>query len=247
VLSHDNANKIPDWVIEHLTAAQVSGDNSRPAIPFKADVLLPPKARAEDDDYKNSGFDRGHQAPSDDFNQDENWMKETFLLSNIVPQEGKGFNQGIWKKLEERVRKLVVDRKELFIIPGPIDRDRRGRPVTVAASANTCNNKITLDPLPETAICGKEKNDKCGGEGVSVPIGLFKIIYDPGMKRANAYVMPNIDHRPLIKKSDASSYLKGFQTPVSIVEDLTGIQFFPNLPMRDRRLQIDQCAATMLH
>lgn len=102
VLSHDDPAKIPAWVIERLTAEQVSGHNSRPSIAFKPDELLPEKARATDDDYKGNpfGFDRGHQAPSEDFNQDEDLMKETFLFSNIVPQEGKGFNQGVWKRLE---------------------------------------------------------------------------------------------------------------------------------------------------
>lgn len=248
VLSHNNPAKIPDWVLEHLTAAQVSGSNSRPQIPFKPDELLPPDARAVDDDYRGNpfGYDRGHQAPSDDFSQDEDWMKETFLFSNIVPQEGKGFNQGIWKKLEEHVRKLAVDRKELYVITGPVDPDQRGRTLTIKADANACGNEIALAPLPETAICGKNKNDKCPA-GVTVPIAMFKIIYDPGMKRANAYLLPNIDHRPNLKNTDTLAYLKQFRVTVNTVEQFTGIQFLTNLSTRDRRLQVDQCAAMMFH
>jgi DNA/RNA endonuclease G (NUC1) len=248
VLSHNNSGKIPDWVIEHLTTAQVSGNNSRPAIPFKPDVLLPESARATDDDYRANpfGFDRGHQAPSEDFNQDEDWMKETFLFSNIVPQEGKGFNQGVWKKLEEHVRKLTVERKELFVITGPIDPDPRRRTLNITTAANSCGKAIELAPLPETTICGKDKDSKCSA-GVTVPIAMFKIIYDPGMKRANAFVLPNIDHRPLIKKTDLLAYIAGFRTSVSIVEQYTGIEFLTTLSARDRRVLVDQCAAMMFH
>jgi len=248
VLSHNNPGKIPAFVIEHLTAAQVSGNNSRPSIPFKADELLPEKARATDDDYKNNpfGFDRGHQAPSEDFNQDEDWMKETFLFSNIVPQEGKGFNQGVWKRLEEHVRKLAVDRKELFVITGPIDPDARKRTPQISATANSCGQATEFKPLSETKICGKDKDDKCPA-GVMVPIAMFKIIYDPGLKRANAFILPNIDHRPLIKKTDLLSYVGDFRTSVSMVEQFTGIAFFTKLSVRDRRVQVEQCAAMMLH
>jgi len=248
VLSHTNPAKIPAWVIERLTAEQVGGNNSRPSIAFQPDVLLPENARATDDDYKGNpfGFDRGHQAPSEDFNQNEDLMKETFLFSNIVPQEGKGFNQGVWKRLEELVRKLTVDRKELYVITGPIDPDARGRTLTITPAANACGKTITLAPLSETAICGKNKNENCPA-GVTVPIALYKIIYDASLKRANAYVLPNIDHRPQLNKTDLIAYIGGFRTTVSIVELYTGIKFFPDLSLRDRRLQLEQCAPTMLH
>jgi DNA/RNA endonuclease G (NUC1) len=248
VLSHNNPQKIPAWVIEHLTVAQVSGTNSRPSIPFKPDEFLPVTARATDDDYRGNpfGYDRGHQAPSEDFNQDEDLMKETFLFSNIVPQEGKGFNQGVWKKLEEHVRKLAVDRKELYVITGPIDPDVRRRTLHITAAANSCGKAIDLAPLSETTICGKDKDAKCPA-GVTVPIALYKIIYDPRMKRANAFVFPNIDHRPFIKKTNMLSYIEGFRTSVSIVEQFTGIDFLTSLSTRDRRIQVEQCAAMMLH
>ena len=47
-------------------------------------------------------------------------MIECFYLSNMVPQVGKGMNQGIWKDLEEKVRKWAIARGELFIFTGPV-------------------------------------------------------------------------------------------------------------------------------
>ena len=39
-----------------------------------------------------------------------NFMSESFLLSNIAPQVGSGFNRHIWKSLELAVRGLVEQR-----------------------------------------------------------------------------------------------------------------------------------------
>jgi endonuclease G, mitochondrial len=59
-------------------------------------------------------------APSADMKWDEQAMIECFYLSNMVPQVGKGMNQGIWKDLEEKVRTWAVIRGELFIYNGPV-------------------------------------------------------------------------------------------------------------------------------
>ena len=47
-------------------------------------------------------------------------MSESFLLSNMAPQVGAGFNNGIWRTLENRVRTWTQDRGELYIVAGPI-------------------------------------------------------------------------------------------------------------------------------
>jgi DNA/RNA endonuclease G (NUC1) len=45
-------------------------------------------------DYIRSGFDRGHQAPAADATFTQEAMDETFLLTNMAPQVGIGFNRG---------------------------------------------------------------------------------------------------------------------------------------------------------
>lgn len=248
VVSHNNVNKTPDWVMERLTKAQVSGTGKRPKIKFKYDENLCPSARAVDKDYAGSKFDRGHQAPSDDFNQDVDWMIESFILSNIVPQVGPGFNQHIWKEFEELVRKLAIDRGEIYVITGPINRED-DRPLTISKDNNPCRNEIKFELPKKAAICdANDKNPKAACDnGVAVPIGLYKIIYDPKSRRANAYIMPNIDHRPFDTTKDPLDYLKRFRTSVRVVEQYTGLQFLRAIPKRDRKAQIEECVATMLH
>ncbi|BGP44168.1 nuclease [Rhodotorula kratochvilovae] len=53
-----------------------------------------------------SPADRGHMVPAADAKQSQEAMGETFLLSNIAPQVGDGFNRHYWAYLEAVRRKL---------------------------------------------------------------------------------------------------------------------------------------------
>jgi endonuclease G len=246
VLSHNNDDKTPDWVFEHLTPEQISGTNTRPKIKFKPDPFVAPDKRAVDDDYKNSKFDRGHQAPSGDFTANREWMVESFFLSNIVPQVGVGFNQGIWKKLEDHVRDLVSERGDLYVMTGPVNPNEVGdAQVVINDTGNACRKTIVLKPLPRKSICGAKMSGCVNG--VTVPVALYKVVYDPRMQRANAFIMPNIDHRDANGFSNSFEYIKKFQVTVQIVEKFTGLEFFPELPATTRRTVVSQCAEPMAH
>lgn len=237
VLSHNNDALGPDWVLEHLTAEQISGSNTRPKMKFQHETLVP--KGAVDADYTNSGFDRGHQAPSGDFNANVDWMKESFFLSNIVPQVGPGFNRDIWAKLENHVRDIARDRGELYVITGPV-YPNGSEPITIGTSANKCRNEIVLNPPSKKSVCGK---DRTCTDGVIVPSAMFKIIYDPSMGVANAFLMPNINHRDAKNFSDPLDYIKKFQVTVQAVENVTNVDFLQAIPAGSRRPLETQCAA----
>lgn len=119
LLAHDPVRKTPIWVVEHLTTEKANGSLPRKDA-FKADPNLVKGKRAEISDYSNCGYDRGHMAPSADMAWDKEAMAESFYLSNMVPQVGIGMNRGIWKDLEERVRKWAIKRGSVYIFTGPI-------------------------------------------------------------------------------------------------------------------------------
>jgi endonuclease G len=52
--------------------------------------------------YRNSGFDN-HLCPAADMEFNVNAYNETFLTSNIAPQDHR-FNAGIWNRLEQKIR-----------------------------------------------------------------------------------------------------------------------------------------------
>ena len=71
------------------------------------------------EDYKGSGFSRGHLVPAADMAFDKQVMQETFMMSNISPQV-KAFNSGIWRELEENVRNWAKMDNQIFVVTGPV-------------------------------------------------------------------------------------------------------------------------------
>ena len=113
--------KIPNWVAYELTDEEVEGEVPR-YDRFKPDPMVPENATAYTEDYKYSGYDRGHMAPAADMKWDEQVMRESFYLSNICPQN-PNLNGGVWKDLEEQVRDLASQKGRIFVVCGPIVND----------------------------------------------------------------------------------------------------------------------------
>jgi len=151
LLAHDPVRKTPIWVIEHLTVDKVNGSLPRKDS-FKADPDLPKGRRAELADYKKSGYDQGHMAPSADMAWDEQAMSESFYLSNMVPQVGIGMNRGIWKDLEDKVRKWTLDRKSMYVFTGPIYSDNYESIGENEVAVPNHLYKIVFDPERNEAI-----------------------------------------------------------------------------------------------
>jgi len=246
VLSHNNTAKTADWVIERLPKKQVSGKFDRPKKSFGQEKLVPPRGRARDEDYTNTpqDFARGHLAPSEDFNINEDLMKESFVLSNAVPQVGARFNGAIWGQLEDEVRAAARERGEIHVITGPVPRLGNSRNRTVAKADNACGNAIELEGPADRIVCEAHNENRSVActTGVAVPIALFKIVYDrKNGGAAYAFVLPNRDH-PSKQGDEVRTYLDQFRTTVAVLERLTGLQFLLNLKGEKRRRIVQECA-----
>jgi len=125
VVSHNNWLKIPNWVAYRLTSEYLAGKTPRGS-DFRTDDSFKPHQRAELEDYKASGYDRGHLAPAGDMKRTRQAMSESFYLSNMAPQVGAGFNRGIWEELEKKVRHWALRRREVWVFTGPAFRETQG-------------------------------------------------------------------------------------------------------------------------
>ncbi|MBV5318086.1 MAG: DNA/RNA non-specific endonuclease [Desulfobulbaceae bacterium] len=153
LLSHSQENKTPFWVIEHLTAEKAKSNEVQRYNNFKADPYLKKGTRAELSDYKNSDYDRGHMAPSANMKWNSDAMIQCFYLSNMVPQVGKGMNQGIWAQLEGKVRNWAIRRGDLFIFTGPIYLGKEKKTIgSNQVAVPTHLYKIVFDPNADEAI-----------------------------------------------------------------------------------------------
>lgn len=115
---YNEDNLIPNWVSYELTAEEADGPFSRKGLTFRQDESLPLR-QAENDDYRNSGWSRGHMAPAGDFKWSENAMKETFYFTNCCPQN-QSLNAGQWSSLEKKVRGWAKSFGHVSVVTGPL-------------------------------------------------------------------------------------------------------------------------------
>ncbi|MFC1489813.1 DNA/RNA non-specific endonuclease [Candidatus Latescibacterota bacterium] len=116
-LKYNESYEQADWVIYLLSSDHLNGTQERTEN-FRIDPDVETGSAALDD-YKYSGYDRGHLAPAGDMTWSYNAMSESFYLSNMSPQDAS-FNRGIWKKLESYVRTWASENEEIYVVTGPI-------------------------------------------------------------------------------------------------------------------------------
>lgn len=116
-LQYNERYEQADWVAYELTREEVFGTTKRKNS-FKTDPQIT-TGSATLNDYKASGYDRGHLAPSADMKMSPESMSESFYMSNMSPQV-PGFNRGIWARLESYVRTWAVDNKSVYVVTGGV-------------------------------------------------------------------------------------------------------------------------------
>lgn len=118
VASYNKVTLLPNWVAWHLTAERTEGSAKRSGVDFAEDTEVP-EPRATDWDYYNSGYDRGHMCPAADNKWSKKAMEESFLFTNMCPQNGN-LNRGDWNEMEMACRKWAKKYGDLYIVCGPI-------------------------------------------------------------------------------------------------------------------------------
>ena len=185
-LSYSERHEQAEWVAYELKKQHLSSTHfDRPY--FEIDKAVKTGA-ASWKNYKKSGYDRGHLCPAGDRRYSREAHDETFLTSNISPQE-HGFNSGIWNTLEQKVRYWAKKYDGVFVVTGGV-----------------------LESDLKTI----------GSEEVAVPNQFYKVIldYNSGKPKMLAFLMPH---------ENSSKPLYEFVVSVDTIEDLTGIDFFPEL------------------
>jgi endonuclease G len=134
-LSYNVNHRQPNWVAYELTAEELKIDIVRKNY-FSEDRKFGARS-ARLADYEYSGYDRGHLCRAEYCKSDEKAYRQSFLLSNMSPQIGVGFNRagGAWYNLEELEVNLATNYGKLYSVSGPVFHDHLG---TIG------ENKITI-------------------------------------------------------------------------------------------------------
>jgi endonuclease G, mitochondrial len=156
IINHNDGWKIPYWVAYYASQQLLEGDTKRTQ-DFRPDLQLPPGNRSELEDYRNSGYDRGHNAPAADFQRSKAAMSTTFLLSNMSPQTPK-LNERIWEKLESEVRQSIEDEGEGWVITGSLFLSPDSHFITPSIFIGP--DRVAVPTHCFKAICLKGKNNQ---------------------------------------------------------------------------------------
>ena len=198
-VSYNSETKNPNWVAWHLTKSHTYGSFQRREEVFSEDESV--KApRATNNDYYNSRYDRGHMCPAGDNKWDKEAMTQSFLFTNICPQN-HGLNKYEWNDLEIQCRDWAREYGAVDIVCGPLYSSKGGR------------YKVGSSHDPQQKTIGRNK--------VWVPDAFFKVVLcRQGRPKAIGFVYRNEGVKQL--KTEAVR-------TVDEVEALTGIDFFPAL------------------
>lgn len=182
---------IPLSTQKYYEKGEERGKASRDKVQFKADERVPAAFRASLDDYRGSGFSRGHLAPAGSHKTSAADMESTFLLSaNIVPQE-LSMNGCDWYRLEQLQRDVTRFFDEVHVVSGPC--------FLPAAGLGKNKEQETV----QVQVVGKNR--------VHVPTHMFKVIlasdHQRGRRALAAFLMPN---RPIRDERPLSDYLVGW-------------------------------------
>lgn len=160
---HSGESKTPVFVAEKLTRESMAETPQKRSDHFFEDARLRASERATLDDYKGSGYDRGHMAPAGDMRTAEA-MAQSFSLANMVPQAPE-HNRGTWAKTVETPTRIYASRAtgDVYVITGPVF-------------------------VPNIA-----QSPSIGPGRVHVPKFLFKLVYDQSRNRAWAFWHLNDD------------------------------------------------------
>lgn len=117
-VSYNSLTRQPNWVAWRLTPNRTKGGNDRKDYKFTPDDDVP-APRAEDSDYRSSGYDRGHMCPAGDNKWKAEAMRQSFLFSNICPQ-APSLNRGDWNEMELACRRWAKKYGSVYVVCGPV-------------------------------------------------------------------------------------------------------------------------------
>lgn len=114
-ICYDYEKSVAKAVAYTLQGDLVNETNIEKRPSFYSDPNLPTYYQAQDSDYRNSGYDRGHLAPDASFDWSEESLDATYSLANVIPQV-PSVNRYAWRKLETYARDMAVEKGELNVL-----------------------------------------------------------------------------------------------------------------------------------
>lgn len=166
---HSGQTKTPVFVAQRLNRKMLEQAKSvERQDRFYEEGRLPATDRAKLDDYRGSGYARGHMAPAADMHTPDA-MAQSFSLANIVPQDQRQ-NSGPWNKIEEDTRKYIMRAKgDVYVFTGPVYANNSKRVGAGQVAVPTHLFKVVYDVTTKRSWVHWQENgpDSIAGRPIS--------------------------------------------------------------------------------
>ena len=152
----------------------------------------------------NDNYSRGHLIPNASRNGNSTMQKQTFYVTNSVPQIQNSFNGGIWQSLDAALQS-IGKKEEIYIVTG-VAFKKAGESKSITYTTAKDDNKQV--PVPNYFYKVVLKVEKSGDTVTSAStIGFW------------------FEH-----KAYSGDTYTNYSTSVDQIEQWTGFDFFVNLP-----------------
>lgn len=210
IVQWDYEKKSQRWTCYQLHYGYTGGSSGRFTGGYPQDPLLKDSYRLDKDYFYGSGFDHGHICPNADRLCSDEARDQTYYLTNMQPQYHKfngyqGSDEGLWVRMESQLRAWQPDTKyhksdTLFICKGG----------TIDSESNIIKRiegKLIVPKYFFMAVL--RKKDSGNGASSYQALGFFA-------EQKNEW--------------STNADLRDYVVSIDELEELTGIDFFCNLP-----------------
>ena len=196
-LSYNRSKGEANWVAWHIDAQDLGKEDRGN---FRPDPALPKEWQIGPNDYRNSGYDRGHVCPSGDRTASRADNDATFYMSNMLPQTAE-LNRAVWADMENDLRDIVRAGNEIYVIAGG-----------ASEASRIAQGKVVVPKV-------------CWKVALVLPAGKNDLKRIDAQTRVITVAMPNVAQQKL-KDGNWRDYIVTTQKLSSAIK----MDFFPALP-----------------
>ncbi len=163
------------------------------------------QADLTDHSYSGSVYSRGHMIPNGSRNGNSVMQKQTFYVTNSVPQRQNKFNGSIWNSLEQALQSQAAD-EEIYIVTGvAFNKVGENRTISYVSPADAPDQNC---PIPNYFYKVVLKVKESGNTVTSASAIAFWFVH----------------------QDYTDSQYEKYAMSVDQIEEWTGFDFFVNLP-----------------
>lgn len=203
---YDTERMVSLWTAYPLNSSHM-GDLSRlGSWYYHPDIDQSKQADLTSHSYSGDVYSRGHMIPNGSRNGIKEMQKQTFYVTNSVPQRQNRFNGTIWNALENAIQSIAAT-EEVYIVTG------------------VAFNKVGEDETIEYITPSDNTSQKC-----AIPNYFYKVVLKVN-KSGSTVTSASAVGFWFVHQDYTGTDFSQYSVSVDQIEQWTGMDFFVNLPV----------------